>query len=197
MNNRLLITLVFLSSALAAFCQFGVGVRDSRFIYGDFTFRRHWTVKLEESVFPEKIGLQYLRAYAGYKGDWKSLDYDAQAYFGACYNGNYHSYGLLASARYTLFDRVMIDGKINPHYDSGYGYKTCFYAGAGVKITKNIDVLAGYTTIPEYRMSEKRVHAGFDFHVNRLSVQPMLSIETSGDRNAKTLRTLVGFRYQF
>lgn len=65
MKNRLLITLVFLSSALAAFCQFGVGVRDSRFIYGDFTFRRHWTVKLEESVFPEKIGLQYLRAYAG------------------------------------------------------------------------------------------------------------------------------------
>lgn len=197
MKNRLLLTLAFLATTLTSYCQFGVGVRDSRFVYGDFTFLRHWEVELEQSIFSEKIGFQYLRGYAGYKGDWKSLDYKAQAYFGACYNGDYHSYGLLASARYTLFNRVMVDGKINPHYDSGYGYKTCFYAGAGVRITDNINVMAGYTTIPEYRMSEKRVHAGFDFHVKRLSVQPLISFETDGSRNTKTLRTLVSFRYQF
>lgn len=195
MKLRSIILALMCMVSVSAFCQFGVGIRDNRFIYGDFTFCKNYEVKLEHSVFSEKIGYQYLRAYAGYKGSWKTLDYKALAYFGAVYNGSYHSGGGMAQLRYRLIDRIVIDAVLNPHYDSGYGYKTCFSAGGGVIITRNIDILAAYTTIPEYRMSEKRVHVGFDFHVKGLSVTPALSVAADGD--SKTIRALMGFRYQF
>lgn len=183
--------------SLSAYGQFGVGIRDNRFVYGDFTFCKNYEVKLEQSVFSEKIGFQYLRAYIGYKNSYKALSYKADAYFGSTYNRSYYSAGANLSARYTLFNRVIVDARLNPHYDSGAGYNTCFYAGAGVIITRHIDLLAGYSTIPEYRLSEKRIRAGFDFHVSNLSVSPMLSIDVDGASKGKTLRALVSFRYQF
>lgn len=194
---KTLLSAIFMLASMAASAQFGVGLRDNRFIYGDFTFLNHYEVKLEHSVFAEKIGYQYLRAYAGYKGSLRHLDYKGQLYFGSAYNRSYYSGGALISARCTLFSRLIIDGRLNPHYDSAYGYKTCFYAGAGAVITRNIDILAGYTTIPEYRMSENRTHLGFDFHVGKLSVCPTLSVATSGASKAKTLRVLAAFSYGF
>lgn len=188
-------------AATSASAQFGAGMRDNRFIYGDFTFLNHYEVKLEHSIFAEKLGYQYLRAYAGYKGDVGhrsfKLEYKAQAYFGAAYNRSYYSGGALIQARCTLFRRLIIDGRLNPHYDSGNRYETCFYAGAGAVITRHIDILAGYTTIPEYRISERRVHLGFDVHVGQLSVNPALSVAADGASRAKTLRVLAAFRYQF
>lgn len=59
------------------------------------------------------------------------------------------------------------------------------FSGVGVGIKKNIDVHAGYTTIPEYRMSEKRLHAGFDFHVGSLSEAPAASIAVSDAEKAR------------
>lgn len=195
--KSLILTAILLLTAFQASAQFGVGMRDTRFIFGDFTFLRHYEVKLEHSIFSENIAFQYLRGYASYKGDWKDLEYKGSLYFGSAYNRDYYSGGALLAARYTFFRRLIVDGKFNPHYDSGYGYKTCFYGGLGAVITKNIDVLAGYTNIPEYRKAENRIHFGFDFHVGRLSVSPALSIATQGPTNVKTMRVLAAFRYQF
>lgn len=197
MKSKTLLLTLFLLIAPSAYARFGVGMRDNRFVYGDFTFKNHYEVKLEQSVFSEKLGYQHLRGYLGYKGDSRNFDYSARAYFGSTYNGSYHDYGVLAELKYTFIDRIMIEGKLNPHYDSGCDYETCFYAGAGVVITKNIDVHAGYTTIPEYRMSEKRLYAGFDFHVGSLSATPAVSIAVSDAEKGKTTRVLMGFRYQF
>lgn len=195
--QRFLFAAVFALCSLAAFAQFGVGVCDNRFIYGDFTFLKHWEVSLEQSVFSEKPAYQYLRAYAGYKGEWKNIAYKGQAYFGAAYNGSYNSYGAKIGVNYRVVPRFYVKAILNPHHDSGYGYETCFLAGCGVVLTDNIDVIAAYTTIPEYRMSEKRLRGGFDFHVGKLSVIPEASIAVSGSSRAKTLRTVIGFRYDF
>lgn len=197
MRLRILFTALLLTVVARGLAQFGVGVRDNRYIYGDFTFARHLEVKLEHSVFSEKFGYQYVRGYFGYKNGWNDLTYKTQAYFGTTYNGSYYSAGALVKGRYTLVRRLLVDAALNPHYDSDYGYKTCFSAGLGCVITKNIDILAAYTTIPEYRMSEKRVRAGFDFHVKSLSVYPELSIAVDGSSKTKSLRALMGFRYQF
>ena len=87
---------------------------------------------------------------------------------------------------------------MNPHYDSGYGYKTCYNAGLGVVITSDINIFGRYTTIPEYRMSEKRAHIGLDFHVKNLNVIPVLSIGTTAtESGSKNLRVLMSFNYRF
>lgn len=197
MKTRLLPLLFAALFPVLAYCQFGVGMRDNRYVYADYTFCRHFNVKVEQSVYAEKIGFQYLRAYAGYRNSVAGIDYGVQGYFGAAYNGSYHSGGAMAKARYKVLERIIIDASLNPHYDSEYGYNTCYSIGAGVVITKNIDIVGEYSTIPQYRMPEKRLNGGFDFHVRSLSVMPRLSIDVAGTSRFKTLRALMGFRYQF
>lgn len=189
------LALVFIS--ISASAQWGVGIRNNRFVYGDFTFSKHYELKLEESVFSEGIGYQYLRGYAAYKGGIKNVAYKISGYYGSTYNRSYYSTGALMELRCRLGKYFLFDGKLNPHYDSGYGYKTCFYAGAGVAVSRTIGITAGYNTIPEYRMMEKRVHAGLDFHVKQLSVRPTLSLPVEKDNFEKNIRVLMNFDYTF
>lgn len=183
--------------SLSSMAQFAVGIRDNRFVYGEYTYKGHYQARIEESVFSEKMGYQYLRGYLGYLGNNYGIKYSVEGYFGSAYNRSYYSGGARAEVGYTFFNRLLTDVKLNPHYDSGFGYKTCFETEAGVVITRNIDVLISYTTIPEYRMSENRVHLGFDFHIKGLSVKPQLSLATDGASKAKNLRMLLGFKYSF
>lgn len=177
--------------------QFDVGLRDSRFIYGQYTLGNHYFGRLEQSVFSEAIANQYLRGYVGYVARPDKWELKASGYFGSTYNRSYHSEGALLIARFSPWKRLWIKGVLNPHHDSGIGYNTCYEAVAGVSIVKAIDLLAGYSTIPEYRQSEKRAHVGFDFHVGHLNVSPVLSLATTGGSKANRLRLLVNFNYQF
>ncbi len=197
MKRKIIMALLAALTSVCAYAQFSVGMRDNRFVYADYTLLNHYVVKVEQSLFSEKIAYQYARIYVGYKRSWKMLDYGAYAYFGSAYNGSYRSTGAMIMARGSFFSRIMIEGKLNPHYDSGFGYKTCFYVGAGISITRDIDVRAGYTTVPEYRMSEKRVRMGLGFHAAGLTVEPAVSVATSGASKAKSLRVLMNFNYRF
>lgn len=178
------------------YSQVGVGMRDNRFVFGDYEFSDKVTIKLEHSVFAEKFSYQYVRACLNYMGAVEKLYYKAGAYFGTTYNNSFYSAGLNVGLRYA-FDRILIDAKINPHYDSGLGSKLCYAGGIGFVIGQNVNLLAGYTTVPVYREPEKRITVGFDFHVANLSVSPQVSTVVTGASKGKTLRVLMGFRYQF
>ena len=177
--------------------QISVGMRDNRHVYGSYLLKGHYRFCVEQSLYAEKIGYQTLRGYIGYSDNLLDIDYSGDVYAGSAYNGDYYNIGALLGARYKAAGRIIINARINPHYDSALGYKTCWEAGAGVVITDNINVIASYTTIPEYRMSEKRVRAGFEFSVKQLSVSPCLSVATSGAGKSKTLRALMSFSYKF
>ena len=174
-----------------------IGMRDNRFVYGAFTYKNHYVAAIEESLFSEKMGYQYLRGYAGYKGESKILKYSAVGYFGSTYNQNYWSSGLKANLNCLIKNLLILDGTLNPHYDSGDGYSTCWYAGGGFRITRHIDILAGYGNIPEYRLPEHRLKIGFNFHVGALSVCPKLSLMVRSGHREKSIRTLVDFNYNF
>lgn len=182
----------------ASYAQFSVGMRDNRYAFGQYLLDCHYSFKIEQSIFSEKIGFQTLRAYAGYQSSVHDvLDYMAEAYFGSAYNRSYNTVGAIISAKYAFIKRLGIKASLNPHYDSTLGYSTCFLAGAFVGLSKDIDITAAYTTIPEYRMSERRVQLGFDFHVSRLTVSPHVSIATGGKQKVKNIRSLISFSYQF
>ncbi len=191
--------LLFFLTSLSSYSKVGVGVKNNRYIYGELMFKDHYALGLNVSVFSEKIGFQYAKAYFGYRNSIiKNLDYTVSGEFGSALNGSYYSGGAKAGITYTAFKRLFIDAVINPHYDSGYGYKTCFSAGPGVIITNEIDFFVKYTTIPEYRMSEERLHIGFDFKVKKLSVTPILSVGTSAQNGGgKNFRILMSFNYIF
>ena len=194
---KYLITLLTLSFSIVDFAQISVGFSDNRFAYGAYTYKNHYVAALEQSIFSEKLGYQYLRGYVGYKGNSKLFNYSAFGYFGSTYNRSYWSSGLSANLQCLIKNRVILEGKLNPHYDSGDGYTTCWYAGGGVCITRNIDIFAGYGNIPEYRLPDYRLKAGFKFHVGALSVSPKLSMKISSGHRERSIRPLVDFNYNF
>ena len=176
---------------------FSVGIENTRHIYGQFTLKEHYTAKLNVSAYSEKIGYQYARATVGYKTSISMLNVAGECFFGSTLNGYYYNTGAIVSADAIFVKRLLLDAKIAPWYDSGYGYTTCYEAKIGCKITKSINIKVGYTNMPEYRMSEQRILAGFDFDVAQLSVYPYLSIGTKSGDGGKNIRVNFGFSYRF
>lgn len=194
---RYIITILALAISIIACAQVSIGMRDNRFAYGAYSYKNHYVVALEQSIFSENLGYQSLRGYAGYKGNSKIFNYSAFGYFGSTYNHSYWSSGLSANLQCLVKNHLILEGKINPHYDSGNGYTTCWYAGGGARITSNIDVLSGYGNTPEYRLPEYRYKLGLKFKVGDLSVSPKISLKMHSGHGERSIRTLVDFNYKF
>lgn len=177
--------------------QFSVGIENNRLIYGEYTYKNHLTGRLHVSVYSEKLGFQYVRATLGYKTSIKMIGISGNLFYGSAFNGSYYNIGARINADATFFKKLLVDATLAPWYDSGFKYTTCWEAKIGCKITRHIDIKAGYTTIPEYRMSEKRILAGFDFHTPNLHVRPYLSIGTQSTDGGKNIRVILGFGYNF
>lgn len=177
------------------YSQLNVGLRDVRYAYIGYEFKNDWETKLEHSIYSEKFGFQKIRAYMAYHHTWGNFTLKANAYGSTLWNADYQDFGTNISAGYKLLKPWNIEAVVNPHYDTDYKYKTYFTVSTDVQIIKNLGIIAQYTTIPEYRLSEKRVRAGLIFSYGGLSVTPMLSIPVDG--TVKSLRVLCGFEYKF
>lgn len=195
--RRILTILTIAIIAFQACAQISVGIRNNRFIDVSYLYKDHYSLKIEQSIFAESFGLQYMRGYAAYQTTLGCFDIKGSAYFGSTFNRLYYSTGASIDVRYRPLRIFFVDGQFNPHYDSGDGYTTCYYGGLGCGLSKNIDVFIGYTNVPEYRMPEKRLNFGFDFHVNNLKVIPRLSLNLSSNAGPKSLRPLINFEYTF
>ncbi|MDE6342604.1 MAG: hypothetical protein K2K93_09815 [Muribaculaceae bacterium] len=194
---KYVLTFLTLAFCLVSSAQVSVGVRNNRYFYGAYCLKDHYVAALEQSVFSEDFGYQYMRGYAGYKGNIKSVEYGAYAYFGSTFNRSYYSSGLIARAQWLIKKRFILKGSLNPHYDSAEGYSTCWEGTAGVKTTSFLDIFAEYGDIPEYRLPEYRLKVGFKFHVGSLSVVPKLSLLLESGFREKSLRPIVDFNYTF
>lgn len=195
--RQLLVVLTIAIISIQAAAQISVGIRNNRFLNVAYLYETHYSVKLEQSVFAESFGLQYMRGYIAYQTTLGDLFIKGSAYFGSTFNRLYYSTGSSVDVRYRPHRLFIIDGILNPHYDSGDGYTTCYYGGFGCGISSNIDFLIGYTNIPEYRMPENRFNFGFDFHVKNLKVIPKLSLNIARNSGPKSLRPIIDFEYTF
>lgn len=182
---------------VGAKAQISVGMHNTRYIYGEYEFGQNYHVGINHSVFSEKFKFQQVGISVRYTGDYKILSYSATAYAATAWNCDYKIVGGKVAMTLTPLSLLHICGSVNPLYDSGYKYKTCFSVGGEVDLSKNISVGACYTTIPDYRKSEKRVHGSFTFHVGGLSVRPTLSLPVAGEQKFKGLRVMASFNYRF
>lgn len=177
--------------------KFSVGIENNRLIFGQYTYKNHFIAKLNVSAYSEKLSYQYLRATIGYKTRLNLLNLEGNYFFGSAFNGSYYNTGVLLNAKAKFVKRLLVGATIAPWYDSGYKYTTCWNAELGCVITKHIDIKVGYTTLPEYRMSENRIIGRFDFHVKNLNVSPALSIGAKAKDGGKNIRVVLGFEYTF
>lgn len=193
--RNLVVSLLLLVS-LSCFAQFGVGMRDTRYVNVNYTFKNRFGVELEHSVFSEKFKYQHVRLSLSCTMPVNRFEFQVKPYFGTLYCGDYYDVGAFLNASCRVVKSLLLCGTLNPHYDSGFEYKTCFMLGAECNVYKDLSLMAQYTTIPENRQSEKRVRAGLKFDIGRLWVEPLVSIPVEG-RSHKSVRVAVSMGYQF
>lgn len=154
-----------------------------------------WTVKLDQSIFDESFKYQYIRCTGKYQVHIKYFSFAVSSFAGITYSNSFYDLGISIKGTCHPLKWLGIGAEINPRYDSGYKYETCYMLGIDFHVSDELAIMAQYNTIPEYRISEKRIKAGLCFAVKNLAVSPMLSFPVEG--NAKALRILVGFQYDF
>ncbi|MCC8038006.1 MAG: hypothetical protein LIP02_07735 [Bacteroidales bacterium] len=200
MKRFILCCALISASTLAITAQVEVGLRNNRYIHAGYLFRGHWGAEVEHSVFSETIGYQYVRIGAGYVNNVRGLAFTLAPFWGTTWNGFFWNCGAFAGARYRLPQGMRwlgVNAMVNPRYDSTIHYDTCWLAGLDFYVNSEICLVADYTTVPQYRVSEKLWRFGVRFTSGRLSVTPRVTMPADGrDRNTH-LQTLVDFSYQF
>lgn len=174
----------------------GAGVRDSYYVFAQASYADSY-LGAEHSVYSYDAKYQYWRLYTGSRTTIPYAEFSGRIFYGRTWCGNYWNAGALLTARALPPGPVSVFATLNPLYDSGLKYHTCFAAGAAVRIFKPVSLRASYTTIPEFRESEKRVRAGVEVKVGGLSVVPELSIPTNPTNRSRRLRLLMSFSYLF
>ena len=190
--KRLFVLIILLLAQFVS-AQVHLGLRDNRYASIGYHFLDKYDIKLEHSMFPEKIGFQYVRANAEASFSIEQLMISQKIYFGMLYNQNFYDVGADLKMDYTLLNRIDLFADVNPHYDSGYEYETNYGAGTSIRLYRGMWIVVQYTTVPEYRMSEKRIRAGFIFRENNLSVSPEISVPAK--KEFKSMRVLVSMDY--
>lgn len=188
-------------TAPAAYCaparKLGAGVRESYYVNVGASVADHAFVRAEHSVYSYEARNQYWRLYAGGMARVPFVSFEGSAFYGRTWGGSYWSAGALLTARALPLGPVSVTATLNPLYDSALKYHTCFSAGLAVKVCKPVSLLASYTTIPEFRESEKRVRAGVEVSVGGLRVRPELSVAAESEHRSRSLRLLMSCSYTF
>ena len=194
--NTLLILCCF--CIINAHAQFSAGIEDSRYAYGSYRFTNGIAFKIEHSIYSEKMGFQRLGFHVEYGNIIAyGVRWETDLFGATTWNGNYQVVGGRLTLKYNYHHNFGVETTVNPRYDSGLHYKTCWKVGISQKIIDHIDIILGYTTIPEFRMSEKRLRGGFVFKVNKLKVSPELSISMQKETRFKNMRVLMSMNYEF
>lgn len=194
--KKILVLILFVSIYAVGFAQWSIGMRDNRYGNVAYELDDKWEFKIEHSIFSEKLQFQYVRTNVGYKQSLKKFTFWGSIYGGIVYSGDFYNAGLNVKAEYKPIDRFKIEAAINPHYDSGYDYTTCYQGGLWFNAYKALSIVASVSNIPEYRDAEDRAYLGFSFDVGPLWVSPRISIPIE-DSSVKSMRVLTSVKYEF
>lgn len=196
MKLRRLLISIALSATFTLSAQWGIGMRDTRYINVSYSFFDHWSAKFEHSVYSEKFSHQYIRLYLAYSHHLCAFTFSGESYFGMTYNNSYRSLGFNIDAEAKITSWLFVGAGFTPHYDSGMGYKSLYKGYVGFNCSKNIAIIGCYTNRPEFRMPEKRIRGGVRFMVHKLWVQPEISIPVTNSEG-KSIRFLASMGFKF
>ena len=199
MKKSILFILYLIVTSVSS-AQVSIGMRDTRYVNVSYLLKDHWEAKVEQSINAGNADYQNTKIYLGYRHDLVSntLHLSASPYYTIGWTPNYTQFGALLNTRWEPLKHLNLLATINPHYDNMPGYKTCWLAGIAVPINDEIAIIAKYSTLPEYRVSEKRVRCGLEFKVKNLYVTPEASVSLEdGTAGLKAVRMCVNMSYTF
>lgn len=195
---------------LAIFCLFNstlvlsqvfVGLRNTRYVNFGYMYADHWSIKAEQSINSGNLDYQNMRIYLGGQDSLfqNCLFLSASPYGGWGWNRDYYMFGSLFQAKYYVGKYIALEGLYNPHYDSWYDFSNCWMSGCSVKLIDEVGFTLKYSTLPEFRVPEKRVRAGLVFNVLNLNINPECSLIAQNDVRAslKAMRMCIDMRYVF
>lgn len=201
-SRYLFLWVILMVNSISVSAQISVGMRETKYVNVAYTLNDKYLFKIEHSIFVSKFKQQYIRTYVGYKhlfSDKWSIS--TIPYFGITYSSSYYNLGCIMNVKYDISKWLSLQANINPHYDTFYKSEICFANNIKIYLNKYIYFFGEYTTIPEYRESEKRCRTGLIFHMGipgtktELSVLPMLSIPI--ENKIKTLRIQTNMNFTF
>ena len=200
--NLLLIFLLSILTTVPAYSHhpdidLNVGIAKTRYVYVGTTINNHYSIFISESLYSESFKNQQIEVTGLYQGSFRNFSYSGGVSIATSWCGSYQRYSATAALGYRPFDRLMAEVKLHPEYDTGYRYHTDWSASIKFKACKPLQVNLDYTTIPDYRKSEKRMHIGTTFTSGALSASFAISIPLEGDQKFRTWRILTGFNYCF
>lgn len=192
-----------LMSACVVHAQFFLGTRESSYLQAGYRHNSHWQVTGEFSVFSDLAKRQYARLILGYDTfSVSNLSLSFHTYYGTSFCQSFYNLGLLFHFSYSLPTKshTTLYATFNPAYDSDLHYETYFTTGFIQHLFKALSFRSEYTTIPEYRMSERRIRFGLQFclaskDLGKLQVSPLISIPIHHENYA--VRLGVDSRYFF
>ncbi|MDE5842312.1 MAG: hypothetical protein K2H35_01080 [Muribaculaceae bacterium] len=197
-SKSIILLLIAFAGVFGAFSQtLEVGVAKTRYIYAGTTLKNHYGIFLSESLSSESLKNQQIELAGAYFGNISKFYYNAGFRAGTAWCGSYQRYAAFVNLAYHPFNRWMIAAKLMPNYDTGYRYHTDWSAGIRFNAFKPLWINLDFSTIPDYRKSEKRLHLEAAFNVSALSASVAVSMPVEGDSKFRTLRILMGLNYRF
>jgi len=194
--RKLTLILCLAACCIVAHAQCYIGLHNTRYVQVGYLFESGLDVTLEHSLYSEHMSYQRGRVYAGYGYDWDDIaSVSGKVYASTVWNRKYQDAGALVKGEVKLMKCWSVDATLNPHYDTDLHYMTCYAVGTSVKVMPDMAVTAHYSTLPEFRESEKRLNVGILCKVANLQVMPEISIPANSQQ--KTIRVLCSMRYCF
>ena len=171
------------------------GMRNSRyaFIGGEYN---HYGLTIENSIFVQKAEQQYVRATLSYRTPLPlHLNLCYALFSGVRYDRAYYDVGGKINLNGVwINDRMGLDATWQVYNDSEMGLFSTYEGRGSVRFLPEVSLFAGLRTIPEYRMREKRIFAGFSFTSGHLTVNPEVS--TPMKKELELTRVAVSFLYK-
>lgn len=176
-----------------------IGVSDSRYLFAECRFGKHFSAGVRHSLFSQAMCYQQAGISAGYAAiaPGARIWYGLTLFADTEWDGGYRIAGADMRFDWKVIRGLQFGCVIEPRYDSGYDFKLCYRAGLGYVFNDIVTAGVAYTTIPDIRRSERRVHIGCRLTSGRLSVRPVVSIPVDSRDTIQKTRLLFSFSYSF
>lgn len=176
-----------------------IGVRDSRYLFAECRFGRHFSAGVRHSLFSQAMRYQQAGISAGYEATVSGarIGYGLTLFADTEWDGGYRIAGADMCFDWKVIRGLQLGCVIEPRYDSGYDFKLCYRGGIGYVFNDILTAGIAYTTIPDIRRSEKRMHVGCRLTSGNLAVQPVVSIPVDSRDTIQKTRLLISFSYCF
>lgn len=154
-----------------------IGIEKNYSAAFEYDWKQGFFVGAKHTLVADKVDYQSFRAMGGYRWRNPYISISSTAFATSDWKASFGNVGAIVQVNSEYFSKyAKIGAEYIPYYDSGLGFQHGWSVSGEVNITRDISLLSEFGRKPDYRIAYKRVYAGAKFHVQNLTVVPMLEI---------------------